>query len=78
MLLLQESCSRINNLNFDKIFLVGDFNLPNFDWINQIPLSADQLHLNTYEIMNDLFLTQVNISATRDENISGPGSNFHS
>ena len=31
MLLLQESCSRINNLTFNKIFLVGDFNLPNFD-----------------------------------------------
>ena len=31
LLLLQESCSRINNFNFNKIFLVGDFNLPNFD-----------------------------------------------
>ena len=70
MLFLQESCFRINNLNFNKIFLVGDFNLPNFDWTNQIPLSTDQLlYLKTYEIINDLFLTQVNTSATRDKNI---------
>ena len=50
MLFLHESCSRINNLNFDKIFLVGDFNLPNFDWINQVPLSTDQLYLKTYSL----------------------------
>ena len=60
---------RINNFNFNKIFLVGDFNLPNFDWINQIPLSADQLYLKIYEIMNDLFFTQVNTFVTRDKNI---------
>lgn len=69
LLLLQESCSRINYFNFNKICLVGDFNLPNFDWINQIPLSSDQLYLKTYEITNDLFLTQVNTFATRDKNI---------
>jgi len=69
LLLLQESCSRINYFNFNKIFLVGDFNLPNFDWINQIPLSSDQLYLKTYEITNDLFLTQVNTFATCDKNI---------
>ena len=69
LLLLQESCSRINYFNFNKICLVGDFNLPNFDWINQIPLSSDQLYLKTYEITNDLFLTQVNTFATCDKNI---------
>ena len=53
----------------NKIFLVGDFNLLNFDWINQIPLSADQLYLKIYEIVNDLFFTQVDTFATRDKNI---------
>jgi len=68
-LLLQESCFRINNFNFNKIFLDGDFNLLNFDWINQIPLSADQLYLKIYEYMNDIFFTQVNTFATRGKNI---------
>jgi len=68
-LLLQESCSRINNFNFNKIFLVEDFNLLNFDWINQIPLSADKLYLKIYDYMNDIFFTQVNTSATRGKNI---------
>ena len=34
--LLRESFTTINN-KFDNVFLAGDFNLPNFDWINQVP-----------------------------------------
>ena len=44
-------------------------NLPDFDWINQLPLSLDQLYLNSFEIFNDAFLTQVNPYATRNSNI---------
>ena len=70
MELLGDSLSRISNSNVEKIFLVGDFNLPDFDWINQLPLSSDQLYLNSFEIFNDVFrLTQVNHHATRNSNI---------
>ena len=44
-------------------------NLPDFDWINQLPLSLDQLYVNSFEIFNDAFLTQVNPYATRNSNI---------
>jgi len=57
--LLCESFTAINN-KFDKIFLVGDFNLPNFDWINQVPLSLATISCNAYQLLNDAFLTQVN------------------
>ncbi len=33
---LEESFLKIENLNMDKVFLVGDFNLPHFDWITHI------------------------------------------
>ena len=58
MELLGDSLSRISNSNAEKIFLVGDFNLPDFDWINQLPLSLDQLYVNSFEIFNDAFLTR--------------------
>ena len=61
MELLGDSLSRISNSNAEKIFLVGDFNLPDFDWINQLPLSLDQLYVNSFEIFNDAFLTQVRL-----------------
>ena len=69
MELLGDSLSRISNSNAEKIFLVGDFNLPDFDWINHLPLSSDQLYVNSFEIFKDAFLTQVNPSATRNSNI---------
>ena len=61
MELLGDSLSRISNSNAEKIFLVGDFNLPDFDSINQLPLSLDQLYVNSFEIFNDAFLTQVRL-----------------
>ena len=54
---------------FDKIFLAGDFNLPGFDWINQVPLSSEPLYLDAYELLNDSFLTQVNFHPTRNNSI---------
>lgn len=52
-----------------KIFLVGDFNNPDFDWINKLPLSSDQLYVNSFEIFNDAFRTQMNRYATRNSKI---------
>ena len=67
--LVAESFNRISRLNIEKVFLVGDFNLPHFDWVNQLPLQYDQLHINTFELLNDLFLTQLNHQAVRHNNI---------
>ena len=53
----------------DKVFLIGDFNFPNFDWVNQVPLLFDQLHIKMFELLNGLFLTQMNQNATRNNNI---------
>ena len=69
MELLGDSLSRISNSNAETIFLVGDFNLPDFDWINQLPLSSDQLYLNFFETFNNALLTQVNPNATRNSNM---------
>ena len=52
-----------------KVFLVGDFNFPNFDWVNQVPLLFDQLHIKMFELLNDLFLIQMNQHATRNNNM---------
>ena len=68
--LVAESFNQISRLNIEKVFLVGDFNLPHFDWVNQLPLQYDQLHINTlFELLNDLFLTQLNHQAARNNNI---------
>ena len=64
----RESFTAINN-KFDKVFLAGDFNLPNFDWINQVPLSSETIYWNAYELLNDAFLTQVNTYPTRNNSI---------
>lgn len=50
MELLGESLSRIINSNAEKFFLVADFNLPDFDLINQLPLSSDKLYFTSFEI----------------------------
>lgn len=63
--LVAQSFNQISRRNIEKVFLVGDFNLPNFDWVNQLPLQYDQIHINTFELLNDLFLTQLNHQATR-------------
>ncbi|XP_068714326.1 uncharacterized protein [Montipora foliosa] len=65
--LLRESFTAINK--FDKVFLAGDFNLINFDWINQVPLSSETIYWNAYELLNDAFLTQVNTYPTRNNSI---------
>ena len=70
--LVNESFNLISNLNVDKVFLVGDFNFPNFDWVNQVPLLFDQLHIKIFELLNDLFLTQMNQHATRNNSILDP------
>ena len=51
------------------IFLVGDFNLPNLDWINQVPLSLETIYWNAYELLNNAFLTQVIADPTRNNSI---------
>ena len=68
--LMDDSLIKVRSLcNFDKIFLLGDFNLPNFDWVNQIPLSTEAIYIKAYEMLNDSFFTQVNGYPTRNGNI---------
>ena len=50
--LLSDSLTTIDN-KFDKVFLADDFNFPNFDWTNQVPLSSEPLYLDAYEFLND-------------------------
>ena len=67
---MDDSLIKVRSLcNFDKIFLLGDFNLPNFDWVNQIPLSTEAIYIKAYEMLNDSFSTQVNGYPTRNGNI---------
>ena len=61
---LRSSLDRVNNTKAEKIFLVGDFN-----WTNQLPCSFEQIHIETFEMLNDAFLTQVNTNPTRNDNI---------
>lgn len=67
--LLEKSFNRIANSNTYKVFLVGDFNLANYDWVNQRPILFDQLNIKIYELLNDLFLTQMNNQVTRNDKI---------
>ena len=66
---LRSSLDRVNNMKAGKIFLVGDFNLPNFNWTNQPPCSYKQIYIETFEMLNDAFLTQENTEPTRNDNI---------
>ena len=65
--MVAKSFNLISRLNIQNIFLVGDFNLPQFDWVNHF--LHDQLYIKTFELLNDLFLTQMNHQATRNNNI---------
>ena len=51
MELLGDSLSWISKSNAENFFLVGNFNLPDFYWINQLPLSSDQVYLNSFEFL---------------------------
>ena len=66
--LLRDSLPKIDN-KIDKIFLAGDFNLPNFDWVNQAPISSEAIYLNASELLNDSFFTQVDRHPTCNNNI---------
>ena len=66
---LRSSLDRVNNTKAEKIFLVGDFNLPNFNSTNQLPCSFKQIYIETFEMLNDAFLTQVDTEPTRNDNI---------
>ncbi|KAK2561748.1 hypothetical protein P5673_015128 [Acropora cervicornis] len=51
------------------IFLVGDLNLPNLDWINQVPLSLETIYWNAHKLLNNASLTQVIGYPTRNNSI---------
>ena len=75
---LRSSLDRVNNTKAEKIFLVGDFNLPNFDWTNQLPCSFELIYIETFEMLNDAFLTQVNTEPTRNDNRPYSVARYHS
>ena len=42
--------SLLLNNKFDKVFLVVDFNLPDFEWFNQVRLSSETIYWNVCEL----------------------------
>ena len=66
--LFRKSFTAINN-KFEKVFLVVDFSLLNFEWFNQVRLSSETIYWNVHELLNDASLTQVTTYPTRNNSI---------
>ena len=52
-----------------KIIIVGDFNLPNYDWNIPSCTSLEQNHVIFLNILTDYGLVQLNLQPTRESNI---------
>lgn len=56
---LEELQLALQSLSTPEIVLVGDFNLSEFDWINNTPLNRSDLYVRFTEIIHENFLSQV-------------------
>ena len=58
-------CPCLENLSSSccgRFLLLGDFNLPKFDWVNVLPLSFDDFHVTFYEVFVECFLNHMFLS----------------
>ena len=63
--------SLANNLfpGYDKIIIVGDFNLPNISWSDSTYTSVGSLSQNFCDVLDDYFMSQLCLVPTRESNI---------
>ena len=63
--------SLANNLfpGYDKIIIVGDFNLPNISWSDSTYTSVGSLSQNFCDVLDDYFMSQLCLVPTRKSNI---------
>ena len=63
--------SLANNLfpGYDKIIIVGDFNLPNISWADSTYTSVGSLSQNFCDVLDDYFMSQLSLVLTRESNI---------
>ena len=63
--------SLANNLfpGYDKIIIVGDFNLPNISWADSTYTSVGSLSQNFCDVLDDYFMSQLCLVPTRESNI---------
>ena len=66
---LEDLQSALNNLSTPELVLMGDFNLSEFDWTNNTPLTGSEPHMLLTDIIQDNFLTQLVDQPTREGNI---------
>lgn len=52
-----------------NLILLGDFNLSEFDWVNNRPLTNSEHHTLLQDIVHENFLSQIVNEPTRDQNI---------
>ena len=66
---LEDLKSALNNLFRPELVLIGDFNLSEFDWTNNTPLTGSEPYMLLTDIIQDNFLTQFVDQPTREGNI---------
>ena len=52
---LEDLYSALQNLSTPELVLLGDFNLREFDWVNNNPLNSSDLYVKFTEIMHENF-----------------------
>ena len=66
---LEDLQSALNNLSTPELVFIGDFNLSEFDWTNNTPLTGSEPYILLIHIIQDNFLTQLVDQPTREGNI---------
>ncbi len=66
---LKKSLLYASRLNFDKMIICGDFNLPNVNWSTCTANFSDSLHIYFAKLVKDNFLWQMIDFPTRKDNI---------
>jgi hypothetical protein len=61
--------TNLDKLSTSDLVLLGDFNLPDFSWLNNTALSNSENYSILMDIIQDNFLTQLVTEPTREHNI---------
>lgn len=66
---LEDLQAVLQELSLNELILLGDFNLPEIDWLNNRALRQSDIYMLMMDVVQDNFLTQLVNEPTRESNI---------
>ena len=66
---LKQCLRKANRAHFTQFLVMGDFNLPDINWLTMAPKRNDCLHIELVKLAHDNFLWQLIDQPKRGDNI---------